>query len=456
MKNWILAATTIMMAYSADAITQQWSPPSCCRRSCVKPAKPPAPVILPQPACPSPCLPKVTCPPDRPCPKPICAPKPCCPPDRPCPKPFCPPKPCCPPVCYEHSLEMDPCCSIPAYSVPARVFICNGQDLRFSASFIYWQPMQGGMELGIPAEAVTTFPTLGLRPASVSGASVLVQDFDYKPGFKVGAAWFGAKDNWIISGEYTWLHGTSETEATTPPAPGIASINGLAVPGIGVWFPTSWLATNFFTNNATNTISSEWKYDLDFIDLQISRPYYSGTRFTVEPFFGTRVALIDQTMTITAGNIPTTVAVPSPSRTAIYDSDSWGVGPRVGMNGSWLMGLGIRFIGNAAGSLLYTQYTSVTENVESPDVNALPINVKLEDFNCLRPNLDLSFGLGWGHYFKCRRIFFDFAATYDFSIFWEQNMMRYLADQVQSFSNSDGAASNLYLQGLTLRWQLSF
>src|SRR5579872_6715665 len=117
MKHWILAATTIMMmAYSADGEAQQWGPPSCCRRPCAKPARPPEPMLAPcpQPACPPPC-PKVVCPPERPCPK-----------------PFCPPKPCCPPVCYEHGLEMDPRCHCPAYSVPARNFICNGIDIRFS------------------------------------------------------------------------------------------------------------------------------------------------------------------------------------------------------------------------------------------------------------------------------------------------------------------------------------
>jgi len=68
--------------------------------------------------------------------------------------------------------------------------------------------------------------------------------------------------------------------------------------------------------------------------------------------------------------------------------------------------------------------------------------------------MDLSMGLGWGSYFKCRRIFWDLSATYDFNIFWEQNMMRSLADLTNT--GSDGAASNLYLHGLTLRTQINF
>src|SRR5690606_20319167 len=125
---------------------------------------------------------------------------------------------------------------------------------------------------------------------------------------------------------------------------------------------------------------------------------------------------------------------------------------------------GLRFIGDASASLLFTQYTEVSQNVQSPDTQVVdgedfrfPINLKIHNYNTLRPNLDLSLGLGWGSYFGCRRIHWDLAATYDFAIFWEQNMMRYLANMsADSFAHPSTTPGNLYIQGLTVKTELEF
>jgi hypothetical protein len=127
------------------------------------------------------------------------------------------------------------------------------------------------------------------------------------------------------------------------------------------------------------------------------------------------------------------------------------------MNGKWHMAYGLRFIGDASASVLYTRYTTLTQDVGSPDAASLPLRTNLNDFSALRPNLDLSLGLGWGSYLGCRRMHLDLAATYDFNIFWEQNMMRSLADLTSdTTARPDGAASNLYFQGLTVKANFEF
>jgi hypothetical protein len=154
---------------------------------------------------------------------------------------------------------------------------------------------------------------------------------------------------------------------------------------------------------------------------------------------------------------PVGLALSGSPREAHYHSNSWAVGPRVGLNGNWHLGYGTRFIGDANASLLYTRYTKVSQNVDSPDAEALPVVMKLDDFGALRPNLDFSVGFGWGSYFGCRRFYADLAATYDFNIFWEQNMMRHLADlTADATAHPDGAAANLFLQGLTVKARFDF
>jgi hypothetical protein len=72
--------------------------------------------------------------------------------------------PCCTPC------PPDPCktCEIPggpmqsAYSHPARVNVCGSWDVFASASFLYWQPMEEGLNLGIDTP-ITTANTLRSR-----------------------------------------------------------------------------------------------------------------------------------------------------------------------------------------------------------------------------------------------------------------------------------------------------
>ncbi len=435
MKHLILAAATLLLINGADARERRGPPTDCPQpkaECCPKP-KP----------CPKPCPPK-------PC-KPVCAPKPCEP------KP-CPPKPCkpCPPVCFERGLPTDPCCTPAAYSEWAAIDTDCGWDVFLTANFIYWEAMQGGMDLASPGQANIVAGVVTSSAPSAVGAEVLVQGFDYKPGFQLGLGWMSPMDNWVLYAEYTWLHGSTQTSGIAP-APGVATINGIALPQEGIWFPSSWFGRDF-ENFLSTSISSRWKYKIDIVDAQVSRPFYSGTQFLVEPFFGLRGAWIRQHLDLTASTLSdgSFSPVSGPSRDADYSSRSSGVGPRIGVNGNWHLGYGARFIGNAAASILFTGY-DVRRNVQSPDLTVgsiFPQSTKMHDLNGLRPNLDLSLGLGWGSYFNCRRFYADISATYDFSVFWEQNMMRYLADT--TFIGTGAAPANLYLQGLTIQTRFDF
>jgi hypothetical protein len=75
------------------------------------------------------------------------------------------------------------------------------------------------------------------------------------------------------------------------------------------------------------------------------------------------------------------------------------------------------------------------------------LNVSTHDYNCAPPVADINLGLGWGMKLY-QKYHIDFAASYDFSYFWRQNMMRNMLDKTW-----EGVASgnnDLYFQGLTL------
>jgi hypothetical protein len=137
-------------------------------------------------------------------------------------------------------------------------------------------------------------------------------------------------------------------------------------------------------------------------------------------------------------------------------SNCWAVGPRIGMDGYALLPMGFRVEGDFAGSLLYTNYTNLfhTEDVASTAFNPGRYDTKLDGYSAVRPMFELGLGLGWGGYFSSNNYHFDFAASYDFTMMWNQNMMRRLLDTVLTGTGSSPA--DLYFHGLTLTGRFDF
>ena len=72
----------------------------------------------------------------------------------------------------------------------------------------------------------------------------------------------------------------------------------------------------------------------------------------------------------------------------------------------------------------------------------------------INPNFETQIGIGWGRYFNKNKLHFSIDALYDFEIFFNQNMMRYLRDN--SMFGIDANKGNLFLNGLILEFYLDF
>lgn len=366
-----------------------------------------------------------------------CAPKDCA-------KPCAPAKPC-PPVCFERGYPNANCCFPSAYNEPANFDLApSAWEFWADASFTYWDAVQEGMDLA-QASTILTATLLSSTNASVQ----LFQDTQYKPGFKVGLGMDLGRDDWSGFAEYTWFRSTTSTGNQAAPADSRG--------GTGVWTIDNWIRATSQVGGAgtqaVTTLSSSWRLNMDLLDLGVTRPYYQGTHLVVAPFGAIRGQWIRQKLNITATSI--TAALATLASTSSSKSNSWAVGPRAGFNGKWHLGWGFRFEGDVASSLLFTQYTSVKNSVSATVTGGQPGGSLYTDYNCLRAGNDMNLGLGWGSYFDCRNYHLDLLATYDFQVFWNQNMMRKLVDSVSS-SSTGASASNLYLHGLTLKAQFDF
>ncbi len=349
----------------------------------------------------------------------------------------CPPKPCkpCPPICFEGGYPNEKCCFPAAYNQPANYNLgpCPW-DFWLDASFTYWDAQQEGLDLAVSS---TDLANTILSPAN---GQFLFQDTQFKPGFKVGLGMDLDHDAWSSFVEYTWFRSQTNTHKTAP-----ADARG----GTAVWDTSNW----FTSSVAATSLSSKWRLNMDLLDVGLARPFYQGTHLILSSFGGLRGQWIRQKLNL-SGTFVSATTTPLINATSNNKSHSWAVGPSAGCLGKWHLGWGLRFEGDVSGSLLFTQYTKVRHNETAASSTGSPIGAHFTNYNCLRAVNEMNLGLGWGSYLDCRNYHLDFLATYDFKVFWNQNILRQLVDSMES--GTGHAPSNLYLQGLTLKAQFDF
>jgi len=360
-----------------------------------------------------------------------CTPE-CCPCDCPCSEcpdecgcSFCDEE--CSPEGYNQGEVVCPNQMMAAYNAPANIDVRCPWDVFVTASFIYWHASEEGLEYAISS---TTAPGL-----PITNGSVIDFDYSYKPGFQVGLGINLGCDGWDGYVEYTWLHFTRTDSATRP------DTNGALNP--------TWLHP---ANNIADAISAtaKWKLRLDIINFELARSYYVGTHLTFRTHFGLRVPLIDQDYNLGyVSEAAQDVIVHSRN-----SSDSWGIGPRAGINTNWLLGCGFRFFGNAAADVVYTRY-KVTRRETDTNGDVVVDITNRDRLKVLRSHAEMELGLGWGTYFDCNNWHFDLAASYDFNYFWDQNSFRRFWDDA-AVGKSSTDRGDLFLHGLTIKARLDF
>lgn len=326
----------------------------------------------------------------------------------------------------------------------------NTQAFQFSAdaSFTYWYAKEDGLNI---AESSLLRPSgEAVFPPNIS---IFSQDFGYKPGFKLGLG-LESTNQWNLHAEYTYYRGTTTTSKEAPS-------NTSSLPATGTWYVNEWFLQTLplFKQSLSGThISSTWKLGMDLGDITFSRPYENDKGFCFSPFGGLRTVWIRQHMNISltqaAAAIGASNLLPPQPLQSLNSSHSWALGPRVGTEAKYGLPMGFRIEGLFAASLLYTQFTSIKHSEErAATFITFPLQSSLHNYNCVRPVMDINLGLGWEMKLY-QKYHIDFAASYDFSYFWGQNMMRSILDHL--WEGSGSGDNDLYFQGLTLTGSFRF
>lgn len=337
-------------------------------------------------------------------------------------------------------------CLLPAIflSSAAHFFADSSNAFSIHAAYTYWLAGEEGLGLGRSGNFIE-----GDDPFFNSTTAYLSQPFEYESGFKVGASW-ERNNNWSLTGDYTWVRNKTSVNS---PAPFIDPTLGT-----GVWLIAPWffqIAQDGGSLSGTQ-VRSKWRLEMDIADLALSYRYLLTSRLIFHPYGGLRAAWIRQNLNINIieplGLFPALPPQPIDSSTG---SNSWSIGPRFGSNVHAVLGCGVRLEGNLAFSLLFTDYTKVfhSEDAPAPDTLPGPLYAELENQYVLRPALETGLGIGWNSTIYSDRLQVDLSATYDFMLWWDQNMMR---EFVNSIWNQAPVNGNLYLHGLTVSSRFDF
>lgn len=337
-----------------------------------------------------------------------------------------------PPSCrplnsFEQGYELRQNQMMAAYNATARIDVRGSWDLYTTGTYIYWQPREENLELGI-----SNHDNVNDYSLPIDGR-VINMNFRYKSGIQAGLGIYSDRDNWDAYGEYTWLAGRHYSAAKAP-------LNGSILPFWG--HPANIAETTIVS------AKSRWKLEMNIGDAILGRSYYVGTKLTFRPFFGARAAWINQKYLASYHE-------PSVIYHVYSSSHSWGLGAEAGVRTHWLLGYGIRIIGSAEADILFTRYNLHMKEQDSATPTLSAVSLHQRHIFYLRPHSDIEFGFGWGSYMCNHNYHIDLLATYGFQIFWNQNMFRSFVDYLD-VGKSYAPGGDLYIHGVTGEIRLDY
>ncbi len=345
---------------------------------------------------------------------------------------------------------------IGAYNQDANYKLDNSWDTYFTADFIYWNLRQDSMRTG----NLVTPSSLGALGFLNGTNETLFNSGKYKPGIQVGFGFdMNGMDGWDLYFGYTWYQNKESNTANAKSDEGIVFSFAEDGAPLGI--------TNDIV--VADSITSKSQYYFNGFDFLLQRPFYFGRKLIANFGVGLKGLWISQTITNSATGVSSylvgTAAVGAtlPEAGITFQQRLWGIGPKFELGTNWILGRGFKIMANMAESVLYTRYITLTGlpvgGVTEGIVADLSTTISSRSGACSTPSYnydtlravtETSLGLGWGSYFGDDNDFhLDITASYEFNIYWNQNMYGMVV-------NGNGSSGNTYLQGLNIAARFDF
>jgi hypothetical protein len=335
--------------------------------------------------------------------------------------------------------------SVSVYNESALYACENSWDIKFTADYLYWNWQQALFQVG----TVITPQASGAQAFFASQEDVIFQTPGYTSGFQVGLGCnFHGMDHWNLMVEYTWYQNNHSQRILTDSSQYFAVSPTLIKQVQGV-NPGFLLSSDFSTSVALH---------FEGLDALLQRSAYLSSQIISTFGMGLKALWIHETasafgtgLSYIQENAATPVSVAGTMQSSL-DQRSWGLGPTFGFNAEWLLGMGIKIIGGAAFSVLYTSYTTLSTTVTGQISNRDSADLSFAQsspYNTLNPVLESGIGLGWGSYFCHNNLFLNLALSYDWNVYWSYALLDVLFP-------AKGSPGSMTLRGVNARIGIDF
>lgn len=342
-------------------------------------------------------------------------------------------------------------------ALSSAVLLTNGAfaDLSVYGEFLYWKAIQDQTEYAglLPGGVQTIIRDISFDPSGNlkqihidEKISIVEPNFDFKPGFRVGALYKSNCSMWDV--ELFWTHLDEKISSSV-------SDKGNGV--ISLAFPAANVAGFVDRDPSAFGFASEgssvWDFEFNTIDLQFGRNICCFEDGNFHPYLGVRAALIRQTQHITflgltAGSDANLIA------TSFRKNQFWGVGPSFGFDSSWTFVDSLSLSGGLSGALLCGNFDAETKPLAELSINTISLALVRSDINRVRPTVDGYLGFDWSCPLAgCFQI--DVGVYYEVEYFWNQwQAPNDVVDGILSSGTSP--QGDLTLHGLTVKLGVTF
>ena len=368
--------------------------------------------------------------------------------------------------CNPDSCKLRYCLGPENYQVntPGHPLTCNG-DWVIELAGVYWRAQEDGLEYAICNEVIGSDGTTTNRGMNnLVDSEFLSPNFSWDVGFKLGVGYNTNCDGWDFG--LAWTHFSKGSHENVSAE---FSDNRTLLP---LWSafqsPNAGNARLLFATN----IETFWKLELNLVDFELGRLFWTGHRIAIRPFIGFRYASLDQDYTIRhRGGSWENLGNANKSFNNLVDlqNEYWGVGIRSGLNSIWNVGCGWGLYADLATSTVYGRFSldhhEYIRLAQSP-FSKTRIYEAEERFRASRAMLDLGLGVQWGGLLCDCKYGVTLSLGWEQHLFFHQNQMwkvkRIGGQNGTSLLNSSG--ENTYSQsrgtlstaGWTLKGSLAF
>lgn len=314
----------------------------------------------------------------------------------------------------------------------------NQKHFWYELSALYFQPWEKSV-------VATNKYSSVLNTYDFTSQKVCPPHFDWDWGFRVASGYFFLPPQWSF--DLQWTHFSARTSQTKNTITNDAIDPNNLQGSFPIWaLQSSTLSSDYISNSYLH-----WKLSLNLLDLNFDRMFHVR-RFCFKPFVGLRSAWIKQSFTIeyAGGIFSQTFISPGNSINGQMDismkNNYWGLGPRIGLTPSVLLGKGISIYGEGAISALMGTFR---REQEGEYMGSSQFSISSRPFG-LRWVLDAAGGLMYCTSLFANRYDLSVQIGYEFHDFYQQ--MGLERDQFHVASDN----SNLSMQGVVANVRFDF